>query len=61
MSHLLPDSNDSIKEKCSKACFLFLTGHIDEVCLLTWLLEYKAEFDEKDFKLSQNIKRFISK
>lgn len=58
MSNLHPNSKDSIKEKCAKVCWLYITGHIDEEQLLIWLIQYKGEFNDKEFECSDVLKTF---
>lgn len=59
MSQIYPNEKDSIKEKCAKACFLYLTDYIDEECLLIWLIKYKEDFQDKEYLVSDAIKRFL--
>lgn len=53
MSQMFPNTKDSIKEKCAKACFLYMTDYIDEEQLLTWLIQYKYDFQEIEVKFDQ--------
>lgn len=50
MSRFQPNSYDSIKDKCAKACLLYMMDLIDEECLLTWLIDYKNDYQNKEFK-----------
>lgn len=58
MSQLYPNSKDSIKEKCAKACWLYITEQIDVDTLILWLAIYKDEYNGKEFECSEVLKTF---
>lgn len=55
MSHIYPNDYDSIKDKCSKACFLYILDRIDEYTLVDWLSTYKDQYHCSDFSLGPHI------
>lgn len=58
MSHLFPESFDSICNKCSKACYLYMLDYLTIEQLVVWLSDYKEEFNEKRLKQSPAFKAF---
>ncbi len=58
MSALYPNKSDSIKEKCSKACYLWLIDYISDTVFVDYLTQFKNDFQNHKLDNSEILRRF---